>query len=1007
MCSGSLKYFLWVVLILSVGIAAEAQVPPPPITSSGLNTQVSAPVNLPGGAVQHNITGGTRPGGGANLFHSFGEFGVPTNNIANFLNDSALPTTNILSRVTGGNPSNIFGTIQTQGFANANLFLMNPAGIVFGPNASLNVGGAAHFTTADYLKLSDGVQFTAMPSAQDALLSVAPVAAFGFLAANPAPISVEGSALSVSDGQTLSFVGGDITIGSGLNALGGKIALASVGSPGEVLADTYASVPNVNGESFTKMGKISLLEGTLLNVSGDSAGTVIIRGGQLMMTHATISADTVDSDGASTAIDVDVTGDLSILAVDGPALTARTRGKGNAGDIRLKSGGNMDFSVMPSEEFLNEGNGLLPIIDTQTFGLGNAGNITMASQGNITVKGDLNFDVLAFLASTGNDGLNTGNGGDLSITANNFFNDYSFFSTGSYYSFFSGGEGASNAGNVTISATEKINLYFSDIVTDSFDFINDVGGGRSGDVTLKAHEINFDQSNISTTGWIQSGNVTVNADILTMSDSLFETINRTVPGGAVTITGRVIELSGSSIVSTTKENADAGDITITAFESLSLLNPNPGAPDPNEDKPSSIASNSFGGRGDEIFGAPGDILLTTPMLTVDGGSKINSSTGSSGTGGNIFINAEKISMSGQTANINVGDLRNFGEFQSSGIFTNSLGGNCSGPCGYAGNVNITTNSIVLGKGAQINSSTTTEGKGGMITVNASGAISLSGTLKDETPGGVFSGTTGTDHGSGPGGTISLASGQNFTLSDGATVSASSSGPSNAGNINITGHDTILIDKATVTTEAAQASGGNITLTANDMIQLVDSTISSSVKGDETTGGGDINLDPDFIILQNSQILAKAVAGKGGNIDLVASKAVLLDAQSTLDASSQTGISGSVTIESPIQVLSGTIAPLPDQSVNVATLYAARCVAGEGGHFSTFVDSKSDSVAATPGTFLASPFLPQVSSSSAGVSGDTGTPSVDSGKDPTPSIQLAAYSPPVLFGQGDENSSFCP
>ncbi|MCA9453792.1 MAG: hypothetical protein KC584_14390, partial [Nitrospira sp.] len=89
------------------------------------------------------------------------------------------------------------------------------------------------------------------------------------------------------------------------------------------------------------------------------------------------------------------------------------------------------------------------------------------------------------------------------------------------------------------------------------------------------------------------------------------------------------------------------------------------------------------------------------------------------------------------------------------------------------------------------------------------------------------------------------------------------------------------------------------------------------------------------------------------------------------------------------------------------LYAARCVAGEGGHFSTFVDSKSDSVAATPGTFLASPFLPQVSSSSAGVSGDTGTPSVDSGKDPTPSIQLAAYSPPVLFGQGDENSSFCP
>nr|MBA3965688.1 filamentous hemagglutinin N-terminal domain-containing protein [Nitrospirales bacterium] len=195
----------------------------PPITASGLNTQVSAPVTLPGGAVQHNITGGTRPGGGANLFHSFGEFGVPTNNIANFLNDSGLPTSNILSRVTGGNPSNIFGKIQTEGFANANLFLMNPAGIMFGPNASLNVGGAAHFTTADYLKLADGVQFTALPGAQDALLSVAPVAAFGFLASNPAPISVEGSTLSVGEGQTLSLVGGDIiTIGSELTAPNGQ-----------------------------------------------------------------------------------------------------------------------------------------------------------------------------------------------------------------------------------------------------------------------------------------------------------------------------------------------------------------------------------------------------------------------------------------------------------------------------------------------------------------------------------------------------------------------------------------------------------------------------------------------------------------------------------------------------------------------------------------------------------------------------------------------------------------
>src|SRR6187551_440319 len=127
-----------------------------PITGSGLNTQVSPAVALPSGQTQYNITGGTRPGGGTNLFHSFGDFNVPTNNIANFLNNAGLPTTNILGRVTGGNPSVIYGLIQTNGpggFGNANLFLMNPAGFLFGPNATLNVGGMVAFTSADYLRL--------------------------------------------------------------------------------------------------------------------------------------------------------------------------------------------------------------------------------------------------------------------------------------------------------------------------------------------------------------------------------------------------------------------------------------------------------------------------------------------------------------------------------------------------------------------------------------------------------------------------------------------------------------------------------------------------------------------------------------------------------------------------------------------------------------------------------------------------------------------------------------
>src|SRR5215813_1431471 len=192
-----------------------------PITSSGLNTQVNLSLTPPAGKTQYDITGGTRPGGGVNLYHSFGNFNVPTNNIANFLNSGSvdlngtvllpnLPTANILGRINGGNPSTIFGMIQTNGpggFPNANLFLMNPNGFLFGPTATINVGGMVTFTTADYMRLTDNTRFNAVAGPADALLTAAPIAAFGFLGNNPAAIAIQGSTLQVAQGQSLSLVG--------------------------------------------------------------------------------------------------------------------------------------------------------------------------------------------------------------------------------------------------------------------------------------------------------------------------------------------------------------------------------------------------------------------------------------------------------------------------------------------------------------------------------------------------------------------------------------------------------------------------------------------------------------------------------------------------------------------------------------------------------------------------------------------------------------------------------
>src|SRR5262245_11428838 len=146
------REFLVVVLLLHLSVSQALSVSA--ITSDGtLGTTVNQ------GGTTYNITGGTRNGG--NLFHSLGLFNVGTGDTANFLNNTNQATTNILGRVTGGQVSNILGTIKTTNFGSANLFLINPAGWVFGPTASLNVGGSVHVSTADYLKFADGAKFYA------------------------------------------------------------------------------------------------------------------------------------------------------------------------------------------------------------------------------------------------------------------------------------------------------------------------------------------------------------------------------------------------------------------------------------------------------------------------------------------------------------------------------------------------------------------------------------------------------------------------------------------------------------------------------------------------------------------------------------------------------------------------------------------------------------------------------------------------------------------------------
>ena len=201
-----------------------------------------------------NITGGTRPDQGPNLFHSFGQFDVGTSDTAHFVGQPGID--NIIGRVTGGSESLIDGRLQSD----ASLFLLNPSGLMFGPNATLDVNGSFHASTADVLRFADGATFSAHLN-EKSTLTVATPAAFGFLSENPAGIAIKGSVLEVPEDETMSVVGGDIQIvGGTLKAPGGRVHLASLASPGEVIPAPADQSPGLTVETAGRLGRVDLTQ---------------------------------------------------------------------------------------------------------------------------------------------------------------------------------------------------------------------------------------------------------------------------------------------------------------------------------------------------------------------------------------------------------------------------------------------------------------------------------------------------------------------------------------------------------------------------------------------------------------------------------------------------------------------------------------------------------------------------------------------------------------------------
>ncbi len=845
-----------------------------PITPSGLNTHVDLSQTPPAGTIQYDITGGTRPGGvsGTNLFHSFGDFEVPANNVANFLNETHLPTNNILARVTGGDISNIFGRIQTTDFGNANLFLMNPSGFLFGPNATVNVGGMVAFTSADYLKLTDSARFNAIPNpAADALLTALPVASFGFLGSNPGAITVQGSQFSVTDGQSISLVGGNITIGSGtpeggtaqparLSAPNGKIQLASAASPGEFDAATLQAV---DGASFTSFVSVTLASGSSINGSGEN--TVSIRGGQFVLsvndavlttTNTLGEADSITLSRGSSVITsnagTESGADVQIIAskfkMEGASIRSSTTSGG--------AGGNILVSVLESISLSGQdalGNPSRIRAETSAGG-GVGGTVQINSPRasiSLTDRAEIETRGLG-AAAAGNIGIDSST---LSIT---------------------GGAGIGTSGSeIAISGNIDITAHTSIFLSGSF----------NSDTPSRIVNENGDFGGTGTTT-ISTGTLSLDNGARIFSDTFFDVADLSIP--KINITADSLTLSNGSRIDVRNILSDIGALSVSAH-TISLSN---------QSVMSTVTENDIGNAS--------PINLSTNTFSLSGGSQVISSTLGAGNGGKVTIQGSG------------GEGTSLTSFMVTGQDST---GNASG----------------------IFTTTTATGKGGDINIAAQ-----SFTVQN---GGIISAATSGAEPSATGGTITVNAGQ-VNLTNGGLITASSTGLGNAGNITVNAGDRLDMRNSSITTQASHASGGNIDIQAIDRVRLVNSTISTSVLGGSGSGGN-ITIDPNVVVLQNSQILAKAVQGAGGNITIT-TPLFLADSTSLVSASSQFGLNGTVTIQSPTSNLSGSLGTLSSKPSQAQSLLTQRCAALANGQASSFVVAGREQLPADPGGWLSSP-----------------------------------------------------
>jgi filamentous hemagglutinin family protein len=630
---------------------------------------------------------------GNNLFQSFSELSLARGQSATFLGPSSI--LNVIARVTGGSASSIDGTIRTSAMPNASFWLINPAGVMFGPNAALDVAGSVYIGTADYLVLGIGAgsgRFDADP-ARSSTLVAAPPSAFGFLANAPAGIVVDGARLAVRAGGEIALVGGSVRLReSSLVAPAGRVQVGAVASAGEA---SVGSNGVLDYAGFARLGDVTLsrsganVSAARPNINVDSAGaagsgSVYLRGGRFFSDSGGIGADNRASEAGGTidlafresirlsgatlissnALRGGAAGGISLqapdIAADGSSeLRSDSRAAGAAGDIEVR-GGTVRF-------------GGFSRLASNALGAGDGGTIRVEATGDVAFADDASIRVETDFGGRAGDIVVSG--GNVSVSGNGTFQASTLVG--------SSGDG----GTISISARNAFSL-------------TGTGQGAPRDSALIA---------TSAYGSGDGGDVRIEAPAILVGGRAAIESSANGPGdaGGIAISGDdVVVTGGSAIDSRSADAGNGGPITVTA-QDFRL------------DSGSRLSAEALGA------GLAGDILVRSARVSLSDARISTAALVSDG--GNIailpsellFLDAAQVETSvrsgvGNGGNIAIGEPGAPPLFliaRDSRVQANAFGGN-------GGNVDLTARFIVL-------SSTSV--------VEASSALGIDGVITLSTP----------------------------------------------------------------------------------------------------------------------------------------------------------------------------------------------------------------------------------------------------------------------------------